>query len=480
MSLRLRLVLGSLLATLVVSIALTVFAGITVERAVYNDVDRELRDQARQTGGPLGRLPMDGSMMQHMIERGRPGRPGGRELLIRIVDESGDVTSESPGAAAIPRIPAPQHRAERDHFRTFSREGTTYRLLDHRSGSTTVQLLRPIGDELHFLSRLRLVLILGAALAALASILLSWRTAHAALRPIMAMARTARSIQQTGDLSQRVAPSFADAEVRELSDSLNGMLESIQQSEQRQRQFVTDASHELKTPLTSLRGNAEYLAQMEDTSGATADVLDAAHAVLRDTDRLITIADGLTVLARLDADVPLELEPVRVDEVIADELARAQRVFSDHTYAHVASADTIVSQPELIRRIVSNLLVNAGTHTAAGTRVEVSTRSTSDATEIEVRDNGAGVDADEIPQLFDRFYRAAPTSNAPGTGLGLAIVAEAARALGGTAIASHSATGGLTIVVRIPASHAPSHGSLISGGDTGESTTITPTHGGSS
>lgn len=447
MTLRRRLTVGVLVAIVGVAAVLSLFAYRELSHILRNDVDDDLRGQATHTAQQLlsGQIPDDDGGR----DRGPRVRTFGRGVLFaQFTDLSGTVIYRSQPMQDIGGVPAPESDDRgRDSFETVRLAGEKMRVLSAATPVGTVQVAQPVESIDRFLVRVRMILIAAIGFAAASALVFSQWVARSTLRPVEAMTRTARNIQETGDLSQRVHPAFEDEEFIEFGTALNEMLDSIETSEQTQRQFVADASHELKTPLTSLRGNAQYVAARNDGDD---DVAEASQALVRDIDRLISIADSLTTLARLDATPTLQMIPEDLDQLVADATSRASIAHPDHVYDSVSTAGTQVVESEMVRRILSNLLDNAGQYTPAGTTVRTRVDAGDDGVvRIVVEDDGPGVPEDEMELLFDRFRRGTTSVETKGSGLGLAIVSEAAKRHHGSATLTRSGAGGLCCTVEL-------------------------------
>jgi two-component system, OmpR family, sensor kinase len=247
--------------------------------------------------------------------------------------------------------------------------------------------------------------------------------------------------------------------------ALNGMLTRVEASvaereaaEAAMRRFFSDASHELRTPLASLRANAELYQQGALRRRPQVD--EAMRRIVLEAQRMSRLVDDMMHLARLDQLVTPDHERVDLRQLIEDCLRDTRTADPLRVYQAVYQADPDADlaahgDAELLRRALDNLLANVRTHTPAGTTARLTAVGTGDSVTIEVSDDGPGVPADDLPRLFDRFYRANAPARRPGSGLGLAIVAEIAAAHGGTARASQNQPRGLSIAitVRVPAPH---------------------------
>jgi two-component system sensor histidine kinase MprB len=233
-----------------------------------------------------------------------------------------------------------------------------------------------------------------------------------------------------------------------LARSFNTMLEALDESLRAQRRLVADASHELRTPLTSLRTNIEVLARSD------AMPQDERRRILRDVveqiDEVTALVSDLVELARGDAP-PEASERVRLDEVVAHAADQAATHYPHLRFQIDAHPSIVQAIPGRLERAVSNLLDNAGKWSPPGEAVEVSVGDG----RVSVRDHGPGIDASDLPYIFDRFYRAPAARGLPGSGLGLAIVRQVAVALGGTVAAEPADGGGTRFTLTLPAEPVP-------------------------
>jgi two-component system OmpR family sensor kinase len=273
------------------------------------------------------------------------------------------------------------------------------------------------------------------------------------LRPIEAMARQAEWISG-GDLTHRVATHDPRTEVGRLGAALNGMLARIDASQQQMRRFFGDASHELRTPLASLRANAQLYQQ-----GALQDpdeVDEVMDRIVLETRRMGRLVDDMLRLARLGQHPDQFREPVDVTAVVTGCAERARIADPTRTWqVRVAEGLTVTGDQELLSRAVDNLLMNVLVHTPAGTAGTITASGGDDGVVIEVSDDGPGVPPDQLPHIFERFYRAGTRSGGSGSGLGLAIAAEVASAHGGTAQAAPVSPRGLRVTLTLPVRSAP-------------------------
>ncbi len=332
-------------------------------------------------------------------------------------------------------------------------------------GSTPVRLViaAPLHDVNSTLNRLvMLELLVGLIVLAVVAAIAFWLVRRE-LRPLVRIEDTAAAIAG-GDLTQRVPEEAPGTEVGDLGRSLNVMLAQIEQafeqrrqSEERLRRFVSDASHELRTPLTSVRGFAELFHR-----GAASRPDDLALAMSRiesEAERMGVIVEDLLLLANLDQGRPLGQEQFDLEAVLAEMVADHAMLHADWPISFSSSGGSDLVGDELrIRQAVANLLANARAHTPPGTGIAVALATVGDDRTVEVSDNGPGIAADDLPHLFERFYRvdASRARRSGGSGLGLAIVQAIAEAHGGSVgVASVEGEGAaFTIVLPIAGARA--------------------------
>ena len=304
-----------------------------------------------------------------------------------------------------------------------------------------IQIIRPLTEVDQSLRRIGLFLILIAGGGVAVAAGLGFLVARAALAPVKRLTDTAESVTATGDLSQRIEVE-GKGELTRLATSFNSMLAALEESARAQRQLVADASHELRTPLTSLRTNIEVLASdralpAEDRGKLLSDVVDQLG-------EMTTLIAELIELARAEQQ-PSEPEDVRLDLVAAEVLERTRRNRPEVLFTSDLQESVVNGVPSTIERAIGNLLDNAAKWSPAGGKVHLEVREG----EVTVRDHGPGIDDEDLPFIFDRFYRARSARGLPGSGLGLAIVKQVAEAHGGEVLAEHAEGGGTRMVMRL-------------------------------
>jgi two-component system sensor histidine kinase MprB len=318
-----------------------------------------------------------------------------------------------------------------------------------RGEPVAVQLARPLNSVDNVLSRLRLMLALviigGMALA----LVLGRLAARRVLSPLAEVAETAQHVGETEDLASRIHV-HADDEVGQLATRFNTMLDRLETSRDQvdesvraQRQLVADASHELRTPVTSMRTNIELL--LADTGMPKDERRRILADVLEQTEELTALIGDLIELARGDLP-PGEVEDVRLDEVVASSLDRARRNFPNVRFQASLEPAVVMGVPDRLGRAINNLLDNAARHSPPAGLVEVIAGPRG----VRVRDHGNGVDPEDLPYVFDRFYRGASSRGRQGSGLGLAIVRQVADQHRGSVEVENAPDGGAVFTLRLP------------------------------
>ena len=435
MTLSRRVVLATSAALGAVVVLLSVFAYLLVKRELYARVDVALRGRAAELA---------------------PTVLAGRTSFRTIIAAPGEFVQmlAADGGAARPPYQVtelPRGRGERaiaagsgSFSETITVGGERMRLLTtHVGPGVAVQVTRPLADDDATLQRLRLILAIVAVCAVLLSVLLGGWIAEKALAPVRRLTRTAEDVARTRDLSVRLDEDGHD-EVSRLGAAFNEMLVALDRSLTAQRQLVADASHEFRTPLTSIRANAELLERgkiREDEQNAV------ARAVVEQVDELDGLVTDLIELA-LDGEAATRFEEVRLDEIVSVEVERMRRHAAGVRLELAAEPSTVHGDAERLGRAVANVLGNALKWSPDGRPVEVSVaRGT-----VVVRDHGPGIDDADLPLVFERFYRSPAARGTAGSGLGLAIVRHVVEAHGGSAEATNAPDGGAVFTLRFPSS----------------------------
>jgi two-component system, OmpR family, sensor kinase len=300
------------------------------------------------------------------------------------------------------------------------------------------------------LSILFFVLAAGGATALLLSVLIGNWIALGALRPLEAVTQTAVQITHADDLSRRIPLEVSPgSEVGRLIQAFNDTLERLEKLFSAQSRFLADVSHELRTPLTSIRGNIDLIRRM----GADAESLDAAQA---EVDRMIRLVGDLLMLSRAETGtLPLAKAPVEMDTLLLEVLQQAQGLAQGKIEVCVGNLEqaVYVGDRDRLKQLLLNLVVNGLKYTQPGGRVVLSLRVIEDCLHITVSDNGPGIPAEDLPHIFDRFYRVEKSRSRGGpggSGLGLSIAQWIAHSHGGRIEVASEPGKGTTFSVWLP------------------------------
>lgn len=325
-------------------------------------------------------------------------------------------------------------------------EGVHYRVVTvpAQTPGQALVLAQSLAPQQATLAKLGVVMLLFGIAGVLAAAVAGWGVARNGLRPVRRLTAAVEDIAHTEDL--RPLPVEGDDEIARLATAFNHVLAALAASRDRQRQLVADAGHELRTPLTSLRTNLDLLAQ------AGADLPEHARAELLGDVRaqiseLTTLIGDLVELAR-DEPVPTVEERVDLADVVDRALNRVRRRAPGLRFVVDVDSWWVTGDPAALERAVTNLLDNAAKWSPSDG--EVTIRLSDGA--LVVDDEGPGISADDLPHVFDRFWRSEESRGMPGSGLGLSIVAQVVERHSGTVTAGEAPSGGTRLELRLPGS----------------------------
>jgi two-component system sensor histidine kinase MprB len=441
MSFRARLALVAAAAVALAVVLASVVVYVLVRNQLRGTVDAALRDRAAE----ISRFPLHAFRAgdQAFLERG-PGL-GEAPGYVQVVTSDG---TRIRAADARIELPVSDHvlsvaTGDSGSFFTDATVSDVHVRVLTIPGSSgfAVQIARPLTEVDRSLGRIRLFLILIAAGGIAVAAALGLAVSRAALAPVRRLTAATERVTDTGDLSERIDATGED-ELSRLAGSFNSMLGALEDSTRAQRQLVADASHELRTPLTSLRTNIEVLAGSKTLPAGDRERL--LHDVVEQLGEMTSLIAELIELARVGR-VPAETEDIRLDLLAADAVERASRDRPSVRFSTDLDESFVHGEPAAIERAVGNLLDNAAKWSPPGGEVEVVVHEG----ELTVRDHGPGIDEEDLPFVFDRFYRAPSARGMPGSGLGLAIVRQVAEAHGGTVTAERAEGGGTRISLRL-------------------------------
>ncbi len=314
-------------------------------------------------------------------------------------------------------------------------------------GPAALQVALPLKDVEHTLHQLALVLFLVAACGIGLALVLGYLVARSSLRPVERLTQAAEHVAATQDLEATIDVT-GDDELARLAASFNAMLAALAASRHQQAQLVADAGHELRTPLTSLRTNIEVLLKMGDLPEVDRQAL--LEDVTGQLGELTTLVGDLVELAREDEQQP-EPQDLRLDEIVDRALERARRRAPTLRFTAHIERSMVRGQPALLERAVLNVLDNAAKWSPPGADVNVWLTRDGPSWRLQVQDHGPGIAPDDLPHVFERFYRAPSARALPGSGLGLAIVNQVVRSHGGS-VGIYSPPGaGALVTIALPA-----------------------------
>jgi two-component system sensor histidine kinase MprB len=453
MTLRARIAAVAGVAVAVAILATAVFTYLAVRSSLRGEIDRSLERRAEGLsdagerpgvpGGPRGQGVGPPPPAERLRPPGR-SRFGGAEGYAQFVSATGTVRRPPGAEVELPVDDQAQEIAKAGEGRRLTDmevDGTHVRVLTQGvRGRGAVQVARPLDEVDSQLDDLLVALFALGAVGIALGVALGALVARAALVPI------GRFTSQTEQLSSDLDPSqrmdvVGDDELARLARSFNTTLDALERSVEAQRHLVADASHELRTPIASLRANIQTMQEEDRLPAAERERMRAD--IVDELDELTALVADVVELAR--GSKPGEAkDDVRVDRLVDDLVARATRRTGGGVTFNVAAEPTLVrGDPERISRAVSNLIGNAVKWSPPGGSVEV---ELSEGV-LTVRDHGPGFDEEDLPHVFERFYRAAASRGMSGSGLGLAIVQQAADAHGGFAEATNAPDGGALLRV---------------------------------
>jgi two-component system sensor histidine kinase MprB len=376
---------------------------------------------------------------------------GAADVRIGFIDADGDVSSVDRAADAVdlgaPEIAVARGRS-RYSLRSIPTDDGPYRVVavPTRTRGVALVLAQSLESTERTLERLGIVLLVFGATGVLGAALAGWAVARNGLRPVRRLTAAAEDIARTEQLHP-IAVEGND-EIARLATAFNAMLAALSASRDRQRQLVADAGHELRTPLTSLRTNLDLLVQADRRGGLSErsrnELLDDVRFQISE---LTTLIGDLVELAR-DEALPVTVESVDLAEVTDRAVARVRRRASSLAFDVHTAPWWVTGDPAALERAVTNLLDNAAKWSPP---LGVVTVRLEDGTLL-VADQGHGISEQDLPHVFDRFYRSTDSRTLPGSGLGLSIVRQVAERHGGSVSAGRSEDEGAAFWLSLPGS----------------------------
>ena len=470
LSLRARVLAG--MALVVIALVVVGVTVITATRAhLIDQVDNRLAaTEGRATGHP-GSDDTTGAPEDVPPDSGYGDRlseiyegvlyPDGRLVTIYAPNYGGD-------DVAVPDVDVEQvaDAAEtKQHFTTgaVDDDGSRYRVCAFVGPNGTYRIVaQPLDDVDDTIARLITIEIVAGAFVLAVLAVVTWWVLRLGIKPIKQMTRTAEQIA-SGDMSHRVPEAPASTEAGQLGAALNEMLGRLdvafterEESQDRLQRFVADASHELRTPVTTIRGYAE-LYRVGGLAGR-ADLDEAMRRTEQEAVRMARLVDDLLSLAKLDQGRVLELRPVDLSRLVADAARDAAAVAPGRGINTELDGPVVVSGDEdRLRQVIANIVGNALVHTPPDTPIDLSVTATESDARITVGDHGPGMTPEVAARVTQRFYRAdlARSRDRGGSGLGMSIADAAVNAHGGEIVVDSEVGRGTTVTVTLPLAVTP-------------------------
>ncbi len=445
MSLRRRITAGATLAVAVVALTVALVGYLSARSHLTGDIQQQLRALASKFLQPHS----DHGGQPHGPRAGGNGIPaapplGGAPGYFQSVYPDGTVQAIGGGTPELPvngRVIAIARRASGSFYSDATVQGihvevlTTGDAFDHKAVQVVLPLTS-VDSTLHGLLVTYAILVgAGIAVAGLIGALI----ARAAVAPIDRFSDRTEQVTSRLEKPRRLEEGGA-AELRRLAASFNATLDALERSVQAQRHLIADASHELRTPMAALRSNIQVF--LEADRLPLAERAELQEAVVAELDELTQLVSDVLDLAR-GASPSDHVEPIELDAVVREAIARTQRRAPQLMFDTRLEPTVIENAPDRVARAVTNVIDNARKWSLPDGRVEV----TLAGGELSVRDHGPGFKPQDLPHVFDRFYRADAARRMPGSGLGLAIVRQAAEAFGGSVAAANAPDGGAVLRV---------------------------------
>ncbi|MGW1316666.1 sensor histidine kinase [Streptomyces sp. NPDC002426] len=381
---------------------------------------------------------------------------------IQLVSATGTDPCTQPDKTAIPvqnedRAVAAGLRQSAVHT-TEAEDGTEMRVYTSAArtpggqAGVAVSVAMPMDQVTDPLNELALVLLLVSGIGVVGAGAAGLWIARTGLRPVDDLAHAVAHVAETEDLTIRI-PVEGEDEIARLSRSFNSMTSSLATSRDRQSQLIADAGHELRTPLTSLRTNIELLSRSDDTGRAIPpdDRKALMASVKAQMTELAALIGDLQELSRPDAAQPGPLQVVALHDITRTALQRARLRGPELTVNAELAPWYVRAEPAALERAVVNVLDNAVKFSPPRGTIDVALHRG----ELTVRDHGPGIPAEELPHVFDRFWRSPSARQLPGSGLGLSIVARTVQQAGGDITLSPADGGGTVASIRLPGAPQP-------------------------
>ncbi|MFD4634639.1 sensor histidine kinase [Streptomyces sp. NPDC058284] len=456
----------ALLVTAAVTLAVAAAAvtcWFVVRNALMDSLDSALSSNRPQPGEVTQRIDIDAVAGNAKCLREIPGRdnPDLFKQTIQVVAKNGTscvVLGRQEIAVGSEDTAVAEREESANYHNATASNGEKYRvytypLEEYPQLSLAVSVARPLSEVDDTLDDLALILLFVAGIGVVGAGAAGLWVARTGLRPVDQLTAAVEHVARTEDLTLRI-PVEGDDEIARLSESFNSMAAALASSRDLQQQLIADAGHELRTPLTSLRTNIELLARSEETGRAIPpdDRKALLTSVTAQMSELAALIGDLQELSRPDAAASGgKVQVVALHEITRTAIERARLRGPELTITAELAPWYVRAEPPALERAVVNVLDNAVKFSPPRGTVEV----TLDRGHLRVRDHGPGISADELPHVFDRFWRSPGARSLPGSGLGLSIVARTVQQCGGEVALRAADGGGTEASVRLPGAPTP-------------------------
>ncbi|MFJ2774057.1 sensor histidine kinase [Streptomyces sp. NPDC087300] len=465
---RLALLVTTAVALAVAAAAVTCW--FVVRNALIDSLDSALSSNRPNPNQVVDQINIDALAGKARCLRTIPGRddPDLFEQTIQVVSKNGTKCTTF-GRRSIEVTDADTAVADRQDGETYhnatASNGEQYRVLTYPLEgypqlSLAVSVARPLSEVDDTLDNLALILVFVAGIGVLGAGAAGLWVARTGLRPVDQLTEAVEHVARTEDLNLRI-PVDGDDEIARLSESFNSMTASLASSRDLQQQLIADAGHELRTPLTSLRTNIELLARSEETGRAIPpdDRKALLASVTAQMTELAVLIGDLQELSRPDGgESGAKVQVVALHHLTRTAIERARLRGPELTVTAELAPWYVRVEPPALERAIVNILDNAVKFSPRRGTVEV----TLDRGRLTVRDHGPGIPEDELPHVFDRFWRSPSARSLPGSGLGLSIVARTVRQAGGEVTLAAAEGGGTVATVQLPGAATPPPGEMPS------------------
>ncbi|KKD07307.1 HAMP domain-containing sensor histidine kinase [Streptomyces sp. WM6386] len=449
---RLSLLVAAAVAFAVAAVSVTCW--FIVQGKLYEQVNNDLSKMVARGVGPDGVIvcadssnkdefqPKNG-YFQLVRQNGTTCVPRYSEGTVKVTDSDKEVIKRAD-------ITKANYRNGTDGDGNAVRVLTMYKGIDQvTSQPAALMVATSLKGTQSTLNELALILLLVSGVGVLGAGAAGLAVARAGLRPVDKLTEAVEHVARTEDLSVRIpVEEDSEDEVARLSRSFNSMTSSLASSRELQQQLIADAGHELRTPLTSLRTNIELLTRSEETGRPLpeADRKALLASVKAQMTELAALIGDLQELSRSEGQRGERVQVVSLEDTVESALRRARLRGPELTIDADLQPWYVRAEPAALERAVVNILDNAVKFSPEGGTIDVQ------LTEgvLTVRDHGPGIPADELPHVFDRFWRSPSARALPGSGLGLSIVARTVEQAGGQVTLGHADGGGTIATVRLP------------------------------